>query len=794
MNNSPESPIVIKVVTLAAACAALSACGGSPSGQSGGPINAPAPVPPTPPPPPPPPPPPTTTNFDTAEFRRSDGPGFHGAVSAWEEGFTGDGEIIAIIDTGLDTDSPEFVGRVNSNSTDIESNRGVDPEDDHGTNVALVAAGGRNDTGILGIAFDAEVLAVRADVVDSCGVDTPQDASLGCLFNDSAIADGIDLAVNSGAAVVNISLGGGAASRSVLDAVRRAANAGVVVVVSAGNSGDGTDPDIDPDQPDPFASSLQQAGNGNVIIVGSVDGNGDISGFANRAGDFASSYINARGEAICCVYDDGEIFVETINGDQFVTLFSGTSFAAPQVSGAVALLAQAFPNLTGQEIVEILLDTATDAGAVGVDEIFGTGILDIAAAIAPSGTTRVASTDNMLALADDVAIGSAAMGDALARTTLSTIVTDRYDRAYTYQLGSRSRNAAQVERLRGVVNRSGISVGTASDALSMAFTVAEGPRAGGLGWAQQLQLSSEDAQAARVLAARVAARIAPDTKLGFAISQSANGLVAQLQGTKRPAFRIAPQAGGDDGFFQSSEFALAARHQLGAWGLTVSADRGDAFLGANRQAGDVISGVKERRPTASIGFAADRNIAGVDTMVSLTWLQEDDTLLGGHFHDALGIQGADTLFFDAEAGHEFARSWRIGGAYRHGFTRPRGSALVGTGSQLQSQAWSFDVTRYGALTRGDSLGLRVSQPLRVSGGALLLDLPVAYDYATESAIFGRQRLSLSPEGREVMGELAWNGPLLFGRAGASLFYRRDPGHIANSQDDAGVVVSFSAEF
>ncbi len=699
-----------------------------------------------------------------------------------------------MIDTGLDTDSPEFAGRVNANSADVVGNRGVDPEDDHGTNVALVAAGGRDGIGVLGIAFDADVLAVRADSINSCGTDTPQDSSLGCLFNDSAIADGIDLAVNSGAAVVNISLGGGGASSRVLNAVNRAATAGVIIVVSAGNAGDGSDPDIDPDQPDPFAASLQQAGNGNVIIVGSVDENGAISDFSNRAGDFASSYINARGETICCVYDNGELFVENINGDDFVTLFSGTSFAAPQVSGAVALLAQAFPNLTGQEIVQILLDSARDAGATGLDAVFGSGILDIQAAFAPAGTTTLGGTQTRLALADDVVIGSAAMGDALNGTSLTAVVTDSYDRAYTYDLGTRTRNSAQVQRLRGVVERNGISKGGTTGALSMAFTVGDTARTGELAWAQQLQLTPEEAQGARVLAARVAAKIAPDLQLGFALSQGAGGLVAQMQGTERPAFRIAPQASGDDGFFQSSEFSLAARHQLGPWGLTVSADRGDVLLGADRQAEDVLTGVREERPTQSFGLAADRSIAGVDAIVSLTWMQETDTLLGAHFHDALGIGGADTMFLDAELGHEFARGWRVGGAYRQGITRPRGGSLLGDGSQLLSEAWSFDVTRYGVLTNSDSLGIRFSQPLRVSGGGLNLDLPVAYDYATESAIFGTQRLSLSPEGREVMGELAWQGPFMFGYASASLFYRRDPGHFAASRDDAGAVVSFSAEF
>jgi hypothetical protein len=159
----------------------------------------------------------------------------------------------------------------------------------------------------------------------------------------------------------------------VLNAVERAANAGVVIVVSAGNGGDGSEAGIDPNQPDPFAASLARAGNGNVLIVGSVNDQGEISDFSNRAGDLADGYILARGERICCVYEDGELFITEENGQRFVTLFSGTSFSAPQVAGAVALLAQAFPNLSATEIVEILLDSAIDVGDTGTDNIHGRG-------------------------------------------------------------------------------------------------------------------------------------------------------------------------------------------------------------------------------------------------------------------------------------------------------------------------------------------------------------------------------------------------------------------------------------
>ncbi len=782
-----HAPIRWRVVAAAAACAALSACGGGGAGA-----QTASSLPPPPPSPPPPPPPPT--NFDTAEFRRSDGPAFHGADAAWREGATGEGEIIAIIDTGIDSDSPEFAGRLHPNSRDVAGARGIDPDDDHGNNVALVAAGGRNGSGLVGIAFDAQVLAIRADLPGSCGADTPQDATLGCVFSDPMIGAGVDHAISTGAAVINLSMGGSAASPQLRSAVARAADAGIVVVVSAGNGGDGSQNGIDPDQPSPFASSLLEAGNGNVIIVGSVDETGAFSDFSNRAGSNAASFISARGERICCVYDDGAVFVETVDGQEFVTLFSGTSFAAPQVSGAAALLAQAFPNLTGQEIVEILLDTARDAGANGTDTVFGTGILDIAAAFAPQGTTSLAGTSNALALADDFALGSAAMGDAFSNASLSTIVTDRYDRAYTLELGERARAAAAAPRLRGAVERRGYSQVAGKDGLALAVTIGEGPRAAGLGWSEQLRLSSEDAHGARVLAARVAARIAPDTQIGLAISQSAGGLSAQLQGADRPAFMIATEAGQGSGFAASSDIAFAARREAGEWGVTVSAERGRAWLGDNRGPRDTLFGVRERRPTSTYGIAMDRNWRGFDANFAVSWLSEEETLLGAHFNPAFGLTGADTVFVGGQFARRVGTDWRIGAAYRAGFTNPRGGVLIGAGSQIRTQSWSFDITRRGTIFRGDNIGLRISQPLRVSGGGINFDLPVAYDYATESPIFGRQTLSLSPAGREVMGELNWSAQMPFGYVSTSVFYRSEPGHFQNAQDDIGALITLNSRF
>ncbi|MFA9199790.1 MAG: S8 family serine peptidase, partial [Cypionkella sp.] len=685
--------------------------------------------------------------------------------------------------------------RLDPASADVAGNGTVEAFDDHGTQVAMVAAAARNNTGVVGIAYNATVIALRADRPGSCASTSATDGNDGCVFADRDIATGIDRAIAAGATVINLSLGGDPPNATLIGAVQRAVAAGAVIVVAAGNEGDGSDPAVDPAQPNPFAAGVRNAGGSNVIIVGSVNEQSQISAFSNRAGAQANFYLAALGERICCVYENGVIKTETNASGTFVTVVSGTSFSAPQVSGAVALLKQAFPNLTAAQMVSILLNSARDAGAAGIDPVYGRGILDIARAFAPQGTTTLAGSSTAIAAGEDTAIGSPAMGDALAGPAAMgrAVILDAYGRAYGLDLAHGAKPAAPAARLHGALDAGARRVGGGAEGVSLAFTVADGSRAA-TAWPAQLRLSRQDAEAARVLAARVALKLAPGRQIGFAFRERADGLVAQLQGQAAPAFLIAGDARGEAGFAQGGNASLAYRQQLGRWGITVSGESGEAWLGARRTADGVLSRGRESRGLASFGLAADRQFGALDTALGLTRLAEDRTVLGGYFHDAIGVGGADTLFLDAHAGWRFADGWRLGGALRQGWTRAERGGAIGAGSDFVSRAWSADLVKQGVFGRYDSLGLRLSQPLRVERGGLALTLPVAYDYATLSPTYAVRQLTLAPGGRELDGEIAWAGRLWGGDAAASLYYRQDPGHVARQADDRGVALRWSKRF
>jgi hypothetical protein len=329
--------------------------------------------------------------------------------------------------------------------------------------------------------------------------------------------------------------------------------------------------------------------------------------------------------------------------------------------------------------------------------------------------------------------------------------------------------------------------------MSMAFTLTGGSR-GGATWPSQLRLDRRDAEVARVLAARVALKIAPDRQFGFAFRERSDGLVAQLQGQERPAFLIARDAGGDAGFTDAAKASLAYRQQLGSWGLTASGQTGEAVLGNLRMTEGILGRRREDWGLTSFSLAADRRFGSLEAAFGLTWLVEERTVLGGFFHESLGANGARTLFADASAGWRFAPGWRLGGAVRQGWTRADHGGAIVTGSGFVSRSWSADLVKQGVLGRFDSLGLRVSQPLRVEQGGLALSLPVDYDYATLTPTYATRVLSLSPTGRDMDGEIAWTGPFLGGSAAASVFYRKDPGHIASVPDDTGVAMRWSRRF
>ena len=774
-------PLLLSIAALS-----LAACGGGGGTARPSPTPAPPPAPAPTPTPTPTPTPPPTGNFNTAETRRSDGVNFHGAITAYQAGATGQNILAGVIDDGIDQDSPEFAGRISSASADVAGSRGINGEGTHGTNVAQVLLGGKNDVGTFGIAFNANLLVLRADRPGSCATEDPSNDESGCRFPESAIAAGLDRAVSAGARVVNISLGGedppGATLRA---AVSRATAAGIIVIVSAGNEGDTTANGNDPNNPDRFAQGMRDAGGGLVVIAGSVDENRAISDFSNRAGVYVGSYLTALGEGVCCAYENGALKTE----GNFVFVLNGTSFAAPQVAGAVALIAQAFPNLSSQQIVSLLYQSARDAGAAGDDAIYGQGILDIARAFQPMGATALAGTATAVDLGTPLGILGGPMGDAGGAGTTG-LVTDGFGRAFNVDFGGSLGPRRPDFKLSGALGGLVRQQSAASQSLALSLVTAPGT-----GGADALAgLSFHDAQRARTLAASVMTRLDARTRIGFAAGRGTGGLLAGERGESGHAMLIGDGAHEGLGFSASPGIGTLIRHNISN-NQYVSIILENGWVSGSRWQDDPLLRYRSGHDSRyqRVGAAWDARFGPVRTALGASWLRESDSLLGARLGPVFAAGGATSLVGDASFILDVRDDWQIAAAWRQMWTRPDRQGLI-AGGALWSTALSFDIAKANLLRTGDRAALRFAQPLRVARGGIDLTLPVAHDYASGRTDFGRRTYNLAPTGRELVVEASYALSLFGGDLIANTWWRQDPGHIAAMPDDRGAALRFTLGF
>ncbi|MFD7625864.1 type VII secretion-associated serine protease mycosin [Streptomyces sp. NPDC059851] len=288
------------------------------------------------------------------------------AEEAW--GITqGDGVTVAVLDTGVDPTHPDLAGQV-LDGTDLVG-MGAGPGDRawarHGTAMAGIIAGhghGRNRRqGVLGVAPQAKVLPVRVILEEGDpGRSTARQSKGG------ALAEGIRWAADHGADVINLSLGDDSDSAhheaAEDEAVQYALGKGAVVVASAGNGGREGD------------HASYPAAYPGVIAVTAVDRSGRKAAFSTRNW-YAS--VSAPGVGVV-IADPDRAYYEGW----------GTSAAAAFVSGTVALLKAAHPDLSPAQIKKLLQDTAADSPAGGRDDARGHGLVDPVAALQAAEALR----------------------------------------------------------------------------------------------------------------------------------------------------------------------------------------------------------------------------------------------------------------------------------------------------------------------------------------------------------------------------------------------------------------------
>jgi len=263
------------------------------------------------------------------------------APAAWDYSTGSSSITIAIVDSGVDYSHPELDGKVIGGWDFVNGDADASDDNGHGTSVAGIAAAETNNSiGIAGVSWGARILPVK--VLDWAGLGSYEDLAAGIIYSTDA-----------GAAVINLSLGGSAPSELLKQAIDYATSAGVLVIAASGNNG--------------TSGVLYPAKYSSVIAVSATDSGNQIASFSNYGPEVD---IAAPGQNIF-----------STNTDQGYATRSGTSMAAPMVSGAAAILLGLPGNNAPSLVRQQLLTTALDIPPYGKDSYSGYGLLQIDKAI-----------------------------------------------------------------------------------------------------------------------------------------------------------------------------------------------------------------------------------------------------------------------------------------------------------------------------------------------------------------------------------------------------------------------------
>jgi subtilisin family serine protease len=259
-----------------------------------------------------------------------------GATSSWEIS-TGDPVKVGVIDTGIDLSHPDLKDNIQGGYNAIYPWKSPNDDNGHGTHVAGIIAALNNSIGVVGVGPKIDLYAIK--VLNAGGSGYLSD-----------VIEGLGWAVEHGIQVVNMSLGTDQDVKSFHDAIKNAYNAGVTIVAAAGNDGGAVD----------YPAAYPE-----VIAVSATDENNQIASWSSRGPevDLAAPGVN--------IYS-------TYKGSTYKTL-SGTSMAAPHVTGAAALIIDKGKcgTCTPDEIRQRLQQTASDLGDPGTDNLYGAGLVNV---------------------------------------------------------------------------------------------------------------------------------------------------------------------------------------------------------------------------------------------------------------------------------------------------------------------------------------------------------------------------------------------------------------------------------
>ena len=813
----------------------LLSCGG---GGGGGGQNAPlvsqTPTPPTPP----------ALSYEELktqyegyyEYQNQWGLDLVNASTAYARGATGLGITIGITDSGLDSTHTEIsAGRLSGDSELAYSNYTPNTRQKrHGTMVASVAAGKldkSNASPMHGVAFEANVLFIAIQLAepdpDYEPVDLGTDDGSGTVSGapDFSGIDGFfsqlfEIYNDYDVDIVNNSYG---YSGNIIDyteaQVRNAfpktiaemSQVGTpdsektIYVWAAGNAGGYADQGVDFSSPEllPGMAHYIPEIQGHSIAVVSVDENGSISAFSSRCGVAQDYCVSAPGGRVTAAYptssSDTGIYIGNPNDDDYnsciqdnscYAVTSGTSFAAPFVSGGLAVIAQYFEGQLGStEIVSRLFSTANKTGVYADKAIYGQGLMDLGAATAPVGQMTAMLTETLTGAMTPAAftsmqLTSPSFGDALTTGVANQTIIFFDELGAPFRGSVANLTTDYRSQIMGLNNFDHIYkeatqiIGSDADVFEIST------------YNNNQQDSHELIMPVHVLEAY----------------QDRNQFFTYFNREKNSFISHGINGSWALGIFKDEDLRykkpLRSKFTNPWLNFSASGTSFGSLIAGNNQF-DLAVLVSSGRSK----FQANELFAESDTStvamfeiqpknllpsIQIGLLKENDANLGlsgsGAFNSS---NGKMTSFFGISnslgwMGGKFFSSFYLGNTP----STQSNTGMIRSSSNIQSSAFGLGFLKSSIFTTNDEIVVSVDQPLRTESGRMNLRVPVYRD-KEKNVLFNSFGFSLNPSGREINSSASYQSS--YKNIGFSLAvgYKSDPYHIKSMQDYWYTSIGFS---
>ena len=700
--------------------------------------------------------------------------------------------IIGVADTVLESSHPQLIGKT------VQSYNGFDG----GKNVQANASSSQNLDHATSVSSAA--LGKLTLISGSEGPQYLQGSAIGAklsmakVFNDqpgprwswTAFTNSINWMVNQRKkpAVINLSLGGSSPFTSdALAALKNALKKDTLLTIASGNEGQSQ-----PSWPAAYANAAWA--NGQIIAVGSVDSNNQLSYFSNAAGVTAPWYVVAPGE---------EVMLGSI-GKTYATL-SGTSFAAPIVAGQAALIKSRWPQLKSNEIAQIIFQTATHLGSSPEgtpDPLYGWGIINIEKSIQPIGILQVQLADgtklpvSLLSMGTlQGAAGAAIRAAAMREKFVIGGATDIYSRQFSVDL------------------RDAIDPVPASLSLSRMFDNSE----------RQMR-SNEivlDKQNSRLRYTLSEPNILTSGGMLSAYQQSSThlnsmGLVKRFANGNQFSAAI----GGENIYMGLADYHIDgapeltstsfndAYHNLvpvaSSFGVGKNFSNGVkikfGFSGnhlaqtlSNQAAPNYILQTRATMSPSKVNLSnieISKNFGSTIMGLGFGHVNEQSALLGTQLGTGFNLNNTtNTRVLTVNMAHKLAQDVALAGYFSYGTTAGYDNAgsLISNISTTASQAYGIGLVMRNAWNNSDRLTLGISSPLATTSGVMTLDLPDTVN-ADRQVIRTKREISLVSPARELRTEISYFTPISKSSAlNVSLGHRQHVNNIADDQEMLAVM-------